>query len=289
MDKDIKLDISKILESYDSQVPGETAEALRNYWLDFEPKSIGGIKAEERARQETVGIPVPVLKGIGKEIAKAAKKDVGGYLPLGKMLWEEYGREGRVVAVIPLGAMELVEPELLLPVLYDLCKTCHTWEDADQLSMAALEPIVRKDPEVWLDRIIPWLMDDNKWVRRAAVIAVGRLAMKHANYTERCLSLAETLLLDQEEVVKKSTSFAIRLCSRGELDKVVDFVAAQVPPDDSAATWVLCDVIRSMATRFLPEFAVVLPNYQRWAGDPSLSAKDLRSIQSAIKKLESVG
>jgi 3-methyladenine DNA glycosylase AlkD len=281
--------VKKILDLYDPQNPRTAAEELRRYWLGFKPKSIDGIKAEERARQETVGIPVPMLKGIGKEIAKLAKKDVEGCLPLARMLWEDYGREGRVVAVIPLGAMELVEPELLLPVLYQLCKTCHTWEDADQLAMAALEPIVRKDPDAWLDRIVPWLSDDNKWVRRAAVTAVGRLAMKHSHYTERCLSLAEALLPDQEEVVKKATSFAIRLCSRGELDKVVGFVAAQVPPKNPTATWVLCDVIRSMATRFLPEFAVVLPNFQRWAADERLSSKDLRSIQSAVKKLESVG
>lgn len=289
MNREFKSDIPKILASYDPANPRDTADQLRSYWLSFDPKSIGGIKAEERAKQETVGIPVPVLKGIGKQIARAAKKDVPGYLPLAELLWKDYGREGRVVAVLPLGAMELAEPDTLLPVLYKLCKTCHTWEDADQLSIAALEPIVRKDPDTWLDRIVPWLSDENKWVRRAAVTAVGRLTMKHADYTERCLSLAGTLLLDQEEVVKKATSFAIRICSRGEVDKVVAFIAAHVPPKDPAATWVLCDVIRSMTTRFLPEFAAVLPNYEQWASDPDLSAKDLRSIQSAIKKLAAAG
>jgi 3-methyladenine DNA glycosylase AlkD len=288
MEKDIKSAIPEILASYDPANPHIIADQLRNFWLGFDPKSIGGIKAEERAKQETVGIPVPVLKAIGKEIAKFAKKDVAKFLPLAKLLWNDYGREGRVVAVIPLGEMELVEPGKLLPILYELCQTCHTWEDADQLSIAALEPIIKKDPETWLDRIVPWLSDDNKWVRRAAVTAVGRLTMKHAHYTEQCLSLVEILLADQEEVVRKATSFSIRICSRGEVKKVVEFVSAQVPPKDPAATWVLCDVIRSMTTRFLPEFAAVLPNYQQWVTDSSLSAKDLRSIQSAIKRLASV-
>lgn len=43
---------------------------LQVLWLSFEPKSVAGIKAEQRAQQETVGIPVPDLKAIGKALAK---------------------------------------------------------------------------------------------------------------------------------------------------------------------------------------------------------------------------
>jgi len=32
----------------------------------------------------------------------------------------------------PLGAMELTEPERLVPVLLEVCCACHTWEDADE-------------------------------------------------------------------------------------------------------------------------------------------------------------
>ena len=51
---------------------------------------------ELREQQETVGIPVPVLKSIGKGIAKAARKRTEDFLSLAQMLWNEYGREGRV-------------------------------------------------------------------------------------------------------------------------------------------------------------------------------------------------
>ena len=288
MKVDIVDQVGVILDSYDPGVPSATADALRELWLGFEPKSMAGIKAEQRAQQETVGIPVAVLKSIGKAIGKTARKRVDDFTPLARLLWDEYGREGRVVAVTPLGMMELADPEKLVPMLMAMCRTCVTWEDADQLAMNALEPIVRKEPEAWLPAIEPWLSDENKWVRRAAVTVAGRLPTKYPAYTTQCLELAERLLLDEETDVKKAVSFAIRLAARGEVVPVRDFLARHVPPTDPAATWVLCDAIRSMATKLLPEFAPLLPLYAQWATDPALSGKDRRSVESAIKTLRNV-
>jgi 3-methyladenine DNA glycosylase AlkD len=205
------------------------------------------------------------------------------------LLWNGYGREGKGLIVRPLGQMELAEPEEIVPLVMDLCRSCVTWEDADRLAMYALEPIVRKEPEVWLGALEPWLADENKWLRRAGVTVAGRLAMKHSAYTARCLELAERLLLDDEVDVKKAVSFAIRLCARGEVAPVRDFLARHVPPQDSTATWVLCDAVRSMAKKLLPEFAPLLPRYEQWAADPALSAKDRRSVESAIKTLRASG
>ncbi len=280
--------LGPILEAYDPSEPRVTADNLRTLWLQFEPKSIEGIKAELRERQETVGIPVPVLKSIGKEISKVARKRVNDFIPLVRVLWEEYGREGRVVGVIPLGAMELIDAEQIIPLLKELCRTCITWEDADRLAMDALEPIVRKKPEQWLSAIETWLDDENKWVRRAGVTVVGRLPMKQPAYTIQCLTLAEKLLFDEEEVVKKSVSFAIRLAARGEIGPVRDFLGRHVPPENPAATWVLCDAIRSMTKTFLSEFKLLLPAYEKWMMDPAMSARDRRSVESAVNILRKV-
>jgi 3-methyladenine DNA glycosylase AlkD len=280
--------VDRIIAAYDPAAPRATADALRGLWLQFEPKSVAGIKAEQREQQETVGTPVPVLRSIGKEVGKVARKRVDDFIPLARLLWDDYGREGRVVAVIFLGAMELADPEAIIPLVMELCRTCITWEDADQMAMSALEPIVRKEPEQWLDATEPWLADENKWVRRVGVIVVGRLPIKHPAYATRCLELTDRLLLDEDVDVKKAVSFAIRLVARGEIGPVRDFLARHVPPENPAATWVLCDAVRSMTKKFLPEFVSLLPLYERWAADPTLSAKDRRSVESAVKTLRQV-
>ena len=111
--------------------------------------------------------------------------------------------------------------------------------------------------------------------------------MKHSAYTSRCLELIDPLLPDQDTDVKKGVSFAIRLCARGQTEPVREFLARHVPPEDPAATWVLCDAIRSMAKQLLPAFESLLPLYEKWAADPELMAKDRRSVESAVKKMRS--
>jgi 3-methyladenine DNA glycosylase AlkD len=280
--------VDPILAAYDQTAPGATAGALRDLWLQFEPKSMAGIKAKQREQQETVGVPVPVLRSIGKEVGKVARKRVDDFVPLARLLWDDYGREGRVVTVVFLGAMELADPETIVPLVMEMCRTCITWEDADQIAMRALEPIVRKKPEQWLSAVEPWLADENKWVRRVGVIVVGRLPMKHPAYATRCLELIEPLLPDEDVDVKKAVSFAIRLIARGETAPVRDFLARHVPPENPAATWVLCDAVRSMTKKFLPEFVPLLPLYEQWVADPALRAKDRRSVESAVKTLRQV-
>ena len=278
--------LKETLLNYDPQKPGIAADELRNLWLQYDPKSIEVIKASLREQQETIGIPVPILKSIGKEISKKARNQVDDYLPLTQLLWDGYGREGRVVATIPMGAMELTSPEKVVPLLRDMCRTCLTWEDADRLAMDALEPIVRKKPEEWLSAPESWLDDESKWVRRAAVIVIGRLPLKHPEYARQCLGLIERLLYDEDEEVKKAVSFAIRLVARAEISPVHELLTQYVPPENPAATWVLCDVIRSMAKGLLPKFVDLLPLYEEWNAAESLTARERRSVQSAIKTLK---
>jgi 3-methyladenine DNA glycosylase AlkD len=280
--------VERILTAYDPARADEAAQALRDLWLESEAKSVAGIKAQQRAEQETVGTAVEVLRSIGKQIGKAARKQVDDFVPLARLLWERYGREGKGVAAEMLGPMELAAPERIVPLVVELSRTCVTWEDADRAAMYALEPIVKKSPQEWLPAVEALVGDDNKWVRRVAVIVLGRLPMKHAAYTARCLESIERLLLDDDVDVRKATSFALRLAARGQTAPVRELLARHVPPQDPAATWVLCDAIRSMGRSLLPDFAALLPLYERWAGNPALSAKDRRSVESAIRTLAAV-
>jgi len=285
MTDDIAGAMKTILDCFDPARPDATASALETLWLGFEPQALEGIKAELRQKHKMAGIPIPVLRQIAKPMKKAASTRVDDFVPLTRLLWDEYGREGRNVALIALGGMELKAPRTVVPMLFQMAPACVTWEDADRMAMDALEPIVRKKPDPWLCAMQRWLDDPDMWRRRVAVTAVGRLPMKHPETTARCLPMIEGLLPDTREEVRKATSFAIRLAARGDTALVVEFLQRNVPPTEPATTWVLCDAIRSMAKKLLPQFVPLLPAYEAWAEDPSLAAKDSRSVHSAVKTL----
>ena len=285
----------QILIRYDAQQPAATADSLREAWLGAAPQAAPELEPGQKQFLrnwgiaepgfEAVGTPVPVLTAIGQEIGRLARKRVSDFLPLARLLWEEYGREGRIVAVVALGPMELADPEAIVPVIHELARTCVFWEDCDQLALKALEPILRKEPEPWLDRLGAWVTDENKWVRRAGLTAIGRLPMKHPATAARCVELVSPALGDPDADVKRALSFALRAIAREDVRPVKHFIRAQGQVKDAHRMWVLCDVIRSLARVLLPQFADLLPVYQGWL--ESAEPKARRSIEGALRLLES--
>ncbi len=284
---EIKEETQRIVAAYRPESSDETAKALQELWSQLPTKPGGAflVKAEIREEFKALGVPVPVLKDMGKEIGKVARKRVDDFLPLAVGLWNDYGREGRLVASTFLGSMQLAAPQQVIPLIHELAKTCVTWEDCDQLAMSALEPIVRKEPAEYLAVLEPWVTDANKWVRRAAITVIGRLPMKQPTYTERCLAMVEPALGDDDPDVRRAVSFAIRMGARGDPKVVRSFIERQAHRTDPASIWVLCDVIRSMTKKFLPHFRDLLPIYERWL--TMVNAKSQRSVESAIKILHS--
>ncbi len=281
----------QLLPAYDPARPAVTAEALREVWLQAAPPrgtEAGGAAARDwgidAPGYEAVGTPVPVLSAMGREVGRVACRSVADFLLLARLLWDQYGREGRIVAAVALGPMELADPERVVPEIYDLAQSCVFWEDCDQLAMKALEPVLRQDPATWLERMSLWVTDENRWVCRTGLIAIGRLPMVQPEYTGRCVELLAPALGDPDTDVKRGLSFALRLCARGDVEPVKAFILHHQDVTDAASLWVLCDVIRSLWKAQLPQFADLLPVYRAWlqTGEP----RARRSIEGAIRVLE---
>jgi 3-methyladenine DNA glycosylase AlkD len=286
----------KLVAEYDPGDVATIADGLREIWMASAPPA-PELQAEEKRlirdwgikdpHFEAVGTPVPVLRAIGAEVGKRARKRVGDYVPLARLLWEAYGREGRLVAAVALGPMELADPQQVVPIIHDLARTCEFWEDCDQLAMKALEPILRRDPEAWLAPLGQWVVEDNKWVRRAAITAIGRLPMAHAAYTARCVELVSPALGDPDTDVRRALSFAVRASARGDTGPARQFILDHRDRTDADSLWVLCDVVRSMTPAFLPEFVDFLPVYEDWL--ETVAPRARRSVEGAIRVLQRAG
>ena len=283
---DLKEETRRILAGYRPSDAGQVASSLETLWSQVPTTEAGAalVKAEIRDGYKALGVPVPALTEIGKEVGKVARKRVDDFLPLARVLWERGGREGRLVACTFLGDMELAAPERVLPTILELAPTCLTWEECDQLAMRALEPIVRKRPEEYLSRVEEWVRHENKWVRRAGITVIGRLPMKHPGYTETCLNMVEPALGDPDRNVQRAVSFAVRLAARGDPRAVHKFIERQSHRTDAASLWVLCDAMRSMTKKLLPEFKGLLPLYRNW--QTRVDARSQRSVAGAIRVLE---
>jgi len=282
MSDDLRPATREALAGYAPARAGETAAALERVWL-AETGPLGEMPAPVKTPLAFAGTSISVLDAVGKEVARSVgvRKHVNAYLPLARLLWEAHGREGRIVAATMLGPMELADPERLLPILRELAGTCAGWEDADQLAMRAVEPIARRDPATYLDRLASWVTDANPWVRRVGIVAIGRVPMKQPGWAAQCLALVEPALADPErEIVGRAVSFAIRIIARADAGAVRVFVRRHAETRDPNAVWVLCDVIRSLWKNLLPEFADLRPVYEDLL--EHVDARSRRSVESAI-------
>lgn len=284
----LKDETGRILAEYEPALAAEAAQELETLWSEV-PRTEGGaslVKAETRIGYKALGVPVPALAEMGKEIGKVARKRVDEFLPLARLLWEQGGREGRLVACTFLGYMELAAPQVVLAELLALAQTCVTWEECDQLAMRALEPIVRREPGEYLGGLRAWVGHKNKWVRRAGVTVIARVPMKHPQYTEKCLGMIEPVLEDGDQDVRRAVSFTVRAAARGDPRAVATFIEGQAHRTDQESIWVLCDAMRSMTKKLLPEFKSLLAVYENWLTYAPPQSE--RSLASAIKVLKGV-
>ena len=150
--------------------------------------------------------------------------------------------------------------------------------------MKALEPVLRKDPDTWLERLGLWVSDENKWVCRAGLTAIGRLPMVHADCTTRCVELEAPALGDPDRDIKRALSFALRVNARGDVAPVKAFITEHQHLTDAHSLWVLCDLIRSMTKSLLPQFVDLLPVYAAWLETAEPGSR--RSVQGAVRTLE---
>ena len=276
-----------LIKDYTPDCVQKSADDIENLWLKSDNKrETRLVKAELQEKLHIAGVNLDILKAMGKTIGKQAKGNEADILPLARELWDNHQREGRIVSAYLLGAIVIALPEAVFALSFALAKSTVSWEDADNMIMS-IEPAVRKNPDVYFPWLDKWFVDPCKWVRRIAITITGRLAMKHKDYTGTCLEKILINIEDEDPDVRRATSFAIRLSTRGDLKEVITFLKKNAGGAGYGKIWVYADVIRSMTKKFLPDCKKLLPVYKGWQSGLT-EAKAIRSLDAAIKLLEKV-
>ncbi|MBN2535870.1 MAG: DNA alkylation repair protein [Spirochaetales bacterium] len=277
--------LTSVLLNYTQDNIEHIAGEIEKLWLQSDDlRSTRLVKEELKEKLHTSGVSLDVLKNMGKTTGKYAKGKENTFLPLAARLWENHGREGRIITAYLLGEIVLALPEPVFALSRTLALSTISWEDADNMIMS-IEPAIRKAPDIYFPWLDEWFTDSCKWVRRIAITITGRLSMKRHDYTGLCLDKILINIKDEDIDVRRATSFAIRLCTRGDVKQVVEFIKKNTGGTAYGKIWVFSDVIRSMAMKFLPEFKGLLPLYEKWRIQLT-DSKSIKSLEAAIKLLK---
>ena len=199
------------------------------------PENIPGMKRFGMSEEGRLGIPVPELRAIAKNLGKDHQ--------LAQELWNSRIAEARILASMVAEPNRLTEEQMDRWV-----EDFDSWDVCDQVCMNLFE----KSPLAW-KKILDWSEREEEFVKRAAFALIACLAWhdKRAEDDQfvKLLLLIKRGATDERNFVKKAVNWALRNIGKRNpnLNKAAIESAKEIQQIDSkAARWIASDAIREL-------------------------------------------
>jgi 3-methyladenine DNA glycosylase AlkD len=181
-------------------------------------------KAYLKSELDHYGSSVPAIRAVAKEFASQhASLEHDDLIALVDALWAMRVHECRMVAVELLDIhVEELEPEDAVSI-ERLLRDAHTWALVDGLSASVMGRLVERFPALGavLDR---WAVDDDFWIRRAALLALLVALRRGEGDFERFSRYADAMLDEREFFIRKAIGWVLRDTARKRPDLVYDWL-----------------------------------------------------------------
>lgn len=175
---------------------------------------------------EFAGATVPQARAVAREFWRSRKAlDRPELLTLASVLWQTrlYERKAVAVELLTRFARRLSAEDLRLVERF--VRQARTWALVDPLAGHVAGDVVTRCPES-LEVLDDWAVDDDFWVRRAALLALLHPLRESRSQFNRFSMFADRMLEDKEFFVRKAIGWVLRDISR----KWPTLVASWVEP-----------------------------------------------------------
>jgi 3-methyladenine DNA glycosylase AlkD len=96
------------------------------------------------------------------------------------------------------------------------------WATCDSFCNHTMGSFIEKYPE-YLDELKHWTQSNNRWMRRAAAVSLI-IPAKQGKYLDTALEIADLLLTDRDDMVRKGYGWLLKEASRKHRKEVFDYV-----------------------------------------------------------------
>lgn len=96
------------------------------------------------------------------------------------------------------------------------------WAHCDDLSSHCVGGLLALFPES-IERTVPWLSSPNRWLRRAGAVSFV-LPARHGLYLHHVLRVADVLLEDEDDLVRKGYGWLLKEASKPWPREVLEFI-----------------------------------------------------------------
>ena len=212
-----------------------TDNVLKKLKAKANPDRLEGMARFGMVREERLGISIPELRKLAKEIGQDHK--------LALKLWELGIQETRILAAMIDRPEEVTEQQM-----EEWVKDINSWDVCDQVCMNLFgkAPFARK-------KINEWSKREEEFVKRTAFSLIACLAWHDKNAPDedfiKFLPIIKSGAVDERNFVKKAVNWALRNIGKKNpnLNKVAIKAAKDIQKIDSkAARWVASGAIREL-------------------------------------------
>jgi 3-methyladenine DNA glycosylase AlkD len=200
-----------------------------------EPRNVEGMARYGINPRNTLGVPVPKLRGLGKEIGKDHA--------LAMQLWASGIHEARILAGIVADPRQTTEEQMERWV-----SDIDSWDVCDQCCMNLFD----KTPFAYR-KAIEWSAREEEFVRRAGFVLMARLAGSDRkagdSEFERFLPVLVTGALDERNFVKKAVNWSLRQIGKRNSTMNARAIATAEDIgrlDSRSARWIASDALREL-------------------------------------------
>jgi len=107
-----------------------------------------------------------------------------------------------------------------------LKKYVSNWGACDEFCTHAFGALINKYPEL-VSKTVPWRKSSNRWLRRASAVILIHPWTKPNPFLKEILETADTLLLDEDDLVQKGYGWMLKVAGDHYPKKVFEFVLAR--------------------------------------------------------------
>jgi 3-methyladenine DNA glycosylase AlkD len=208
------------------------------------PANVEGMARYGISPVGTLGVGIPVLRGIAKELKPCRKSDPEALHALAAQLWATGLHEVRILAAL-VDVPALVTPEQADSWVAGM----DSWDVVDMASgLWAATPFGYRKAEEWAGR-------DEEFVKRSGFVLMCALAVHDKKAPDgpflHFLTLVEREADDERNFVKKAVNWALRQIGKrnGDLNAAAVATAERLRESDSkAARWIASDARRELTS-----------------------------------------
>jgi 3-methyladenine DNA glycosylase AlkD len=172
------------------------------------------------------GVKTAVVSKIGKECLKEIKgQSKAEIFSLCDLLWKSgYMEEGFIACHWSYYLRKFYEPQDFLVFERWVNEYVSNWASCDTLCNHTVGSFLEMYPD-HVSKLKKWATSPNRWVRRAAAVSLI-VPAKNGKFLQDVFEIADTLLLDKDDMVQKGYGWMLKVASQTHQEEVFEYVLA---------------------------------------------------------------